>query len=261
MLSPDMYYSGEKTITLPESVEQVGLHTGWSIKLKSLKNLKLVRITWNIGKISVEKNESKDSQYDIDVAGSVGCPLDGLSVLLTNGLRKLNYKPTHYILDYVSDRILDCTILANANKCSEMIFSYITVKNLDGTYFPDSVKNLAFSNCKLTNFKNLGKLTRLNSLTLDNNLFSVLPDFYELSEDCSLTTLNLSNNSLQNYTSVSVDGVTYSYKTCYILSRFRNLTSIDLSGNLDLTDFSSLTSSENGFKAYKDDGKHKFTRD
>ena len=183
-----------------------------------------------------------------------------LECLLTNGLKKLTLIPSSYASEGISKRNLDCSLLAKATKCIELDFRYVTVSNMDGKYIPNTVKNLTFSNCKLTNFRNLKMLTELRELTLDSNLFASLSDFYELPEDCSLTTLNLSNNSLQNYSSFSVSGLSNTYKTCDILAKFENLTSIDLSENLDLTDFSSLTSSGSGFIAYKDDGKHLFTR-
>lgn len=245
---------------MPGSVENIFIHVGVSIELKSTKNLKSFASTWGKNTVIIDSYEANHGQYSVKIYGKEPGNVNNFSSLLTEEVSSLLFSTTSYVEDGWVNNTVSSETLSNLTNCSSMNFSWVNFTKLDGNDFPDSLTSLSISDCKLNSFKNLSNLDNLETLTLKNNLFSELSDFYELSKNNSLTTLDLSNNSLQNYTSVSSNGATNSYKTCDILSRFNNLTSIDLSENKDLTDFSSLTTAKNGFKVYTNNGKNKFTR-
>ena len=129
------------------------------------------------------------------------------------------------------------------------LFKLSTIQSL-------SCNTMSFSNCVikeigLTKGSNLAN--NLQSLTLNNNKLTSLSG---LKYAKNITTLNLSNNLLQNtFTYVDDDEESETYgknvtvKTCDYIASLPNLKAVYLGGNSDLTDYSGLINagfSQNG---------------
>ena len=146
-----------------------------------------------------------------------------------------------------TDRILDdLKGIETFTNLKTLTINY-TSANLDISAIKNcpTLTTVSLGYCNIQSLSGIEGLSNLKSLTLNNNNISSLKPLENLK---NLTTLNLQNNAIADTSSyVDTDGTTKTYRNLDILanlnsSRNGNLTSLYLSGNGNIIDFSPVSS-------------------
>lgn len=248
-------YNGPTAIYFPDTLEYLDVHVGGNVLLNSDKNLKKIIVSWSTNNVNVIKQEAVGSiDFVLSLAG-LG-RISKYSSVLNKGIKSLTFSTTNYINDYKKSNLFNTSELKNCTNMESAVFENVTCDGFDGLDFSETLTTLKIINCNISNFKNMSEIKNLNNLVLQGLNIASLEFLVNKSSSSPITTLNLSNNLLQNhFTYTNEEGKNITLNTSEFLSTFPNLKSINLSGNKDLTDFTAL---ENA--GFVNDGNNNFTK-
>ncbi len=142
--------------------------------------------------------------------------------------------------------VFNSSYLSTMTNCNSVLISCLSTERLDGKDFANYTKDfsLELNGCQVTNFNNINSATHMTSLNLTNNRIADISFFMINIGRSNIKSLDLSNNNLSNLCSYKdSNGRAVSIETSEILTKLPKLTYVNLSGNVDLTNFTALKNS------------------